>query len=272
MDRKAVFLDIDGTLILRDGTLPASAKEALELARKNGHEMVLCTGRSATQLGPVTSLTDFDGVVCAAGTQVFRGGVCVADQSMDMGQVDRLVTYYRTNDMPYFLQSETGLWSDPASVEALKKAFEALGRTWDEVKELFGIMHVLEEPQTTPGIQKSCYFNCPKPAAQVEKELGGYFDVVDSSYKVTRFCDGEINIHGVNKATGMAKYLEAAGIPHEDCIAFGDGPNDTEMIEFAAVGVVMGNGTDQLKALADRLCPAIDEDGIYEGFRALHLI
>ena len=44
------------------------------------------------------------------------------------------------------------------------------------------------------------------------------------------------------------------------------------MIEYAATGVVMGNGTDQLKALADMVCPHIEEDGIDEGFKALGLI
>ena len=272
MKKKVVFLDIDGTLLLRDGSLPASAKAALELARQNGHEMVLCTGRSASQLRPVTKLTDFDGVVCAAGTQVFRGGKVVCNAAMDPAHVDRLVEYFHAHDMPYFLQSEQGIWTDPPSLEALKEAFSDLGRNWDEVSELFGILNTRERPQDVPGIQKCCYFSCPKPAEEVEKDLGGYFAVVDSSYKVTRFCDGEINLHGVNKATGMAAYLEAAGVPVEDSIAFGDGPNDTEMITYAGLGVVMGNGTDQLKALADRVCGRIDEDGLYNEFLALGLI
>ena len=45
MNKKVVFLDMDGTLILRDGTMPESAQEALRRARANGHEMVICTGR-----------------------------------------------------------------------------------------------------------------------------------------------------------------------------------------------------------------------------------
>ena len=70
----------------------------------------------------------------------------------------------------------------------------------------------------------------------------------------------------------MEKYLEHVGVPHEDSIAFGDGPNDLEMIQYAHTGVVMGNGTDRLKALADRVCGRIDEDGIYNGFQELGLI
>ena len=36
MNKKVVFLDMDGTLILRDGTMPESAQEALRRARANG--------------------------------------------------------------------------------------------------------------------------------------------------------------------------------------------------------------------------------------------
>lgn len=272
MKKKIVFLDIDGTILTRDGQMPESTKKALAEARANGHEMVLCTGRSATQLSTVTEQADFDGVVCAAGSQVSRGGVLVHNAVMDLAHARALVRYFRDNGMTYFLQSAEGIWSDPQATEQLRGAFEALGRSWEEVGEMFGTMNVVNAPEDTPGIQKCCYYGCPKPAAQVQEELGDYFYVVDSSYKVSRFCDGEITMSGITKAKGMDVYLKAADVPHEDCIAFGDGPNDLEMIEYAAIGVCMGNGTDRLKELADRVCGPIDEDGLYNEFIALGLI
>ena len=49
----------------------------------------------------------------------------------------------------------------------------------------------------------------------------------------------------------MKVLLDYLGMEREDSIAFGDGPNDMEMIEFAYTGVAMGNAVDELKNIAD---------------------
>ena len=274
MNKKVVFLDLDGTLLLRDGTIPPSARKALEEATRGGHEMVVCTGRSATQVEPVLkdALSLFAGIVCSAGANIRRYGEVVWRGSMTPEKAKELVEYFRANHISYFLQSEAGVFAEQYGLDVIFETFRNLGVPEDEVAEIFGATTLTEHPEDYPYIEKCCYFQCPKPAADVQRELGDYFQVVDSSYKLTKFCDGEIIKAGVNKATGMARYLEAAGVPHEDSIAFGDGPNDLEMIQYAHTGVVMGNGTDRLKALADRVCGRIDEDGIYNGFKELGLI
>lgn len=272
MNKKVVFLDIDGTLIMRDGTLPDSAREALRQARQNGHEMVICTGRSYTQVVPVLNLTDFDGIVCSAGANVRRGGEIVWRGAMDPERVRDMVEFFRKHELSYFLQAESGIYAEQYCVDNIKDAFASVGFSPEMVKEAFGETTLLEHPEETPYIEKCCYFQSPLEASVVQEALGPYYQVVDSSYKVTRFCDGEICKEGCNKATGMQHYLEAAGIPHEDSIAFGDGPNDMEMVEYAAIGVAMGNGTDQLKAVADRICAPIDQEGLATEFKALGLI
>lgn len=274
MNKKVVFLDIDGTLVQRNGLIPDSAKEALRRATENGHEMVICTGRSYTQVEPVLreAAELFTGIVCSAGANIRRKGEVIWRGSMSPEKTRQLVDYFRDNGFSYFLQSETGVYAEQYGLDVIYNTFEKKGVPREKVAELFGYTELREHPEDVPHIEKCCYFQCPKPAAEVQADLGDYYQVVDSSYKITRFCDGEICKEGVNKATGMAKYLEAAGVPHEDCIAFGDGPNDLEMIDYAALGICMGNGTDNLKALADRVCGNIDEDGIYNEFKALGLI
>ena len=68
------------------------------------------------------------------------------------------------------------------------------------------------------------------------------------------------------------KIVEFLGATREDTIAFGDGPNDFEMIEYAGIGVAMGNASDDLKAKADVITTHIAEDGIYNGMKKLNLI
>ena len=56
--------------------------------------------------------------------------------------------------------------------------------------------------------------------------------------------------------------MEKLGIRPEECIAFGDAENDISMLEYAGIGVAMGNATDQVKAIADEITLSNEEDGI----------
>ena len=82
----------------------------------------------------------------------------------------------------------------------------------------------------------------------------------------------EIVRHGLNKAVGISHVSKWMDIPQERIIAFGDEDNDLEMIDYAGVGVAMGNGIDRLKSIADEVTDTNNEDGIARVLRErLHL-
>jgi hydroxymethylpyrimidine pyrophosphatase-like HAD family hydrolase len=70
----------------------------------------------------------------------------------------------------------------------------------------------------------------------------------------------------------MLKACELVGIDPANTYAFGDSENDIDMLEAAAHGVAMGNGTDRAKAAANYVTTAFDEDGIYKGLKHFGLI
>ncbi|KAF9987275.1 hypothetical protein BGZ75_000843 [Mortierella antarctica] len=72
----------------------------------------------------------------------------------------------------------------------------------------------------------------------------------------------EISAAGVNKGLGLEKYCEANQIAREDVVAFGDLLNDAEMLQFAGLGLCMGNGHEDMKRLADRVIGTNAEDGL----------
>ena len=77
---------------------------------------------------------------------------------------------------------------------------------------------------------------------------------------------------GINKSYGMEKYLEYVGLTRKDAIAFGDGPNDLDMLSFAETGVAMGNGLEEVKKLADFVTKDINENGIAYALKELGLV
>ena len=62
---KIIFFDIDGTLVGFKGDILDSTREALQAAKRNGHKILLCTGRSKNQIYPWLLEEGFQGIVAA---------------------------------------------------------------------------------------------------------------------------------------------------------------------------------------------------------------
>ena len=76
---------------------------------------------------------------------------------------------------------------------------------------------------------------------------------------------------GLN-ACGIATAIARLVIDMKGVMAFGDGLNDIEMRQTVGVGVGMGNGRPELKAVVDYVCPTVEEDGVFNGLKALGVI
>ena len=72
----------------------------------------------------------------------------------------------------------------------------------------------------------------------------------------------DIVAHNNSKAHGMEAICQHFGIRQEETLAFGDGANDIEMLEWAGIGVAMGNADEKVKQHADRLTTDVDNEGI----------
>jgi Cof subfamily protein (haloacid dehalogenase superfamily) len=66
---------------------------------------------------------------------------------------------------------------------------------------------------------------------------------------------------GLSKATGLAWLAEHYQVPRESVLAVGDNDNDVPMLEWAGVGVAMGNASPAARAVADWIAPGVDKDG-----------
>jgi hydroxymethylpyrimidine pyrophosphatase-like HAD family hydrolase len=72
----------------------------------------------------------------------------------------------------------------------------------------------------------------------------------------------EVSPAGVTKATGLAEVAQLHGVPAADVVAFGDMPNDLEMLRWAGHGVAMGNAHPALLEVADEVTASNSEDGL----------
>ena len=69
------------------------------------------------------------------------------------------------------------------------------------------------------------------------------------------------------KTAGIESVLKHYGIKQEEIMAFGDAENDIEMLQYAKIGVAMGNADDEVKEAADYVTDTVDSDGIYKALK-----
>jgi hypothetical protein len=72
----------------------------------------------------------------------------------------------------------------------------------------------------------------------------------------------------VTKGSGLAFLAERLGFTPAETVAFGDGENDVELLEWAGYGVAVQNAHDRVLAIADFVCPPCDEEGVAQVIEA----
>ncbi len=124
-EQKLIFLDIYGTLTEPGKNIPpASAVEAVCRARKNGHKVVLCSGRNYGLLSPLLQF-GFDGFISSAGGYIEYGGNIVYDCPMTRAQQDRVLKVLQENGVYYIIETRNHSYSDESFKEFLKNGIRS---------------------------------------------------------------------------------------------------------------------------------------------------
>ena len=275
---KVIFFDIDGTLLDHDERVPKSTKEALALTKERGHKRILCSGRSRCAVKQLMEKFDFDGCVCSAGAYVEYQEQVVNREMLETTAVHRLVDFLESSESFYGLQCKEYVVCPMEMKKEYEKTFGAGGNVEDSLQEEEKLDDIaktfifVDDIRAVRQAEKAFYFGANVGVEEAGRILGEGFDVRPASYNMPDANHGEVSINGVTKSFGMQKLLDFLGVDRMDTIAFGDGYNDLEMLEFAGVGVAMGNAVEELKKVADYVTEPVDQDGIYLAMKRLNLI
>lgn len=270
---KLIFLDVDGTLCLSDGTVPESAKTAIQKARKKGNKIYLSTGRSNTEIYSHIWDIGFDGIVGSAGAYVECDGKVIFHQVMGAEDIKKFVEFAREEKANFVLEGNDGIYVNKRTYEYLKTSFgmhNLLQVDESAAKEYLDNLKMIGE-EIIPGDINKIIFSHPELTLSVLLGAWGeIFTIVPCSIPMMGKNSVEISAKNITKATGMQKVLDyinqTEAVTNEDVIAIGDGPNDFEMLEYAKVGIAMENAGDMLKRTADDVTDTAANDGIYKAF------
>jgi hypothetical protein len=254
---KVVFFDVDGTLLSHKlNDVPLSTQIALQKLRSRGILTVVATGRSMIEFSqlPVGNL-DFDGYLMLNGQLLMdRSKSVYAGTSIDEGEMKVLVRIFNRKKIPFMLIG--------ADKRYINYVDDAVIRTQTEVK---GTIPDVGEYQGEKIYQILAFV--PDEEKKVLEEL------LDEC-KITQWNDTGIDIipKGGGKSVGIQQFLAEKGLDRSEIMAFGDGENDIDMLQFAGIGVAMGNANDTVKAAADYVTDSVDENGIENALKHFGLI
>ncbi|MDR2042469.1 MAG: Cof-type HAD-IIB family hydrolase [Tannerella sp.] len=252
---KAVFFDIDGTLVsFKTHRVAPSTLAALEALRDGGVKVFVATGRMLPMIDVLDGIP-FDGYI------TYNGAYCV-----DAGR--RNLIYECPVPQEDLEALVRHLEKDPFPVAFMPEDAITINYVDDVVREVARLVDVspprVEDPRET--IRRDVFQLCP----YVDDEKMRYLERhvlphCQSSRWMPLFAD--VNVRGVSKQTGIDRMLEYYGLNLDETMAFGDGGNDIPMLRHVAVGVAMGNAADHVKAAAHYITTPVDDDGIAQAFR-----
>ncbi len=267
--KKIIFLDVDGTLVDMQQNMLQSAKDAINEAKKNGHYVVICTGRMKSGIYPWLLDIGFDGIVASAGANVYWKGEEIYSACLSKKDLSKVAKVLTKHNAIFAFQGDKGRFMDSDNKTKIEEYFTSRGM--EDIINQFP-KNIYENPEDCESIESGIYMNCDVDIDTIQKEIGSGLKITGASFGEERIKNGEFTKMGITKATGMKMIVEHIGLTRDKVIAFGDGLNDIEMIEYANTGVVMGNAVDELKEIADMVTTSIDDDGVYTGFKKLNLI
>lgn len=255
---RLVASDIDGTILGHDGKISDRTIRAFHACRDAGVELVFVTGRPPRWLHPLEDQLGHAGtVICSNGAVVWdlEEGRLVSARALTLEAVfetRRIIKQLRPSAL-FAAETLTGFHLEPGFIEndasELLSEFTPapLASTLTADDAVVKFLAIVREGTADEFL------------AEVSPAVAHLASATHSAPTVAML---ELALPGVNKAVTLAEYAASLGIDAADVVAFGDMPNDIEMLRWAGDGYAMASGHPEAIRAAGQQAPHFDDDGV----------
>lgn len=250
---KIVFFDVDGTLIsFKTHKIPESTKKSLYSLREKGIKLFIATGRSPFALSEVKHLLDFefDGYITLNGQYCIVDNKIIRDTPLPEESLQQILPYIEKNKIACEVLELDYVYSNLVN-ERVIELKKLLGRT-----DSFSPIEDIKRIEKNPTYQL-CAFIKDCEEEEFFKNMPNCRGVRWNPFFV------DVIPEEGGKRKGLEAVLDYFGFSKDEAMAFGDGGNDIEMIEFVKYGVAMGNSGEDVKKAAMYVTDDIDNEGVY---------
>jgi Cof subfamily protein (haloacid dehalogenase superfamily) len=257
---KAVFLDMDGTLLRSDHSVSDATKQTIRTLTGKGIPVILVSARPLNAVLPTfhdIGIPDDYPIITLNGSYIVEKEQPIFQAMIALptviGVADQVRPFKAT--IAYYLQREWYSETNDAWTEHEQKIMD--------VRIKVGPLAELVKDWAARGIAPNKMMVMSEPPA-----------IVEIQQHLRSIYDGQLNIYPSkptylevmdkrgSKSNAVKFVSERLKLDPSEIIAMGDNYNDIEMIKFAGMGVAMGNAPDDIKASADYVTDTNNEDGV----------
>lgn len=268
MTIKAIMCDVDGTILTSDGVVSLRTIEAIKKVREKGILFGLATGRDVQNTRGFLKSWGLEGlvdvIVGTGGGEIYDVTLGIDKSSFPLAPelIKEIVRHYEDMDLNFAIPFEGDLYApkDDRHIKLLS----------DVDKVPYKVVNYdvfLNQPM--PKIMIVCD---PETMDKVvERSTTFHNDHYKSASLITASVLYEYMDPRISKANGLKEVMQMHGLTMEELCTFGDADNDYDMTLHAGMGVVMENGSDKTKSVADFITDDYNHDGI-ANFIEKHLL
>ncbi len=269
MTVKAILLDIDGTLTNSKKEITPATLDALKKAQDAGTVLVLASGRPERGLYRFAEQLEMNShhgiLICYNGARVTdcETGRVYTNIAMSVEEGRAVLEHMKKFKVhPVITYGEHMV---------VNNVYDGMIRSGGRV------FNVLEYEARSNGyllmeqrdLAAFADFEINKILTAGDTDyLQAHYEEMREPFKDTLSCMFtspfyyEFTAKGIDKAKALQDTLKIIGCDREEVIAFGDAQNDRSMLEYAGIGIAMGNADDEIKSIADEITLSNEEDGI----------
>ncbi len=256
-----VAFDLDQTLLDHiDWRITPSALEGIRKLRENGYLIVLATGRDMKSESSLPYLheLDPDALVHMNGTMVELRDQVLLDHSMDKALLQQVLDFAVSNHITL------GACIDGQDYFTFREQVLDFDRQYCS----FRVRH-FQDAMKLPAlpVRSLVYYGTQEASKPLQEAFPALKILMFSENLGADVCETEFS-----KAEGIKRVCCRFGIDPACTYAFGDGMNDLEMLQEAAIGIAVGNAVEPVRKAADYVTDRIEQDGIAHALQHFGLI